>query len=399
MNRNAHFLASFALLASFAASAFGQVQWVIEGGAFRPAVQAGQVGAVGGASGTTAQRPSAPFLNDSRWNTTTGKWEVYNGSTWINHQGYDADLDTWAGVTPGTGIATALAVNVGTAGAPVILNGAGGTPSSVTLTNGTGLPIATGVSGLGTGIATFLATPTSANLAAALTDEVGNNALAFSNSPQFTNAAFVDGAHQLRINASDSGNYGRITGGLSNGDTLNLDGNPVGNSQVVIDDWAYFSDVTKTLTLNGAIELGHASDTTIARSDAGQITVEGLPVILDLGCSEVDTSQTTTSGTPVDLATADSVSFTLPAAATVEIFGDVEVSNNVPAALAYLTIDIDGADSKTKYQTCDTATGLYPHTILHRAQLSAGPHTVKLQHATNAGTLTVRSRTLTCKQM
>ena len=41
----------------------------------------------------------------------------------------------------GTGIATALAVNVGSAGAPVTFNGAGGTPSSLTLTNATGLPV------------------------------------------------------------------------------------------------------------------------------------------------------------------------------------------------------------------------------------------------------------------
>lgn len=57
-------------------------------------------------------------------------------------QAYDADLTTWAGVTPGTGVATALAVNVGTAGAPVINGGALGTPSSGTLTNCTGLPLA-----------------------------------------------------------------------------------------------------------------------------------------------------------------------------------------------------------------------------------------------------------------
>lgn len=42
----------------------------------------------------------------------------------------------------GTGVATALAVNVGSAGAPVVLNGALGTPSSGTLTNATGLPAA-----------------------------------------------------------------------------------------------------------------------------------------------------------------------------------------------------------------------------------------------------------------
>lgn len=55
-----------------------------------------------------------------------------------NVQAYDADLTTWAGVTPGTGVATALAVNVGSAGAPVLFNGAGGTPSSIVLTNATG---------------------------------------------------------------------------------------------------------------------------------------------------------------------------------------------------------------------------------------------------------------------
>lgn len=47
----------------------------------------------------------------------------------------DADLATWATITPGTGVGTALAVNVGTAGAFVTNGGALGTPSSGTLTN------------------------------------------------------------------------------------------------------------------------------------------------------------------------------------------------------------------------------------------------------------------------
>jgi hypothetical protein len=60
-----------------------------------------------------------------------------------------------------------------------------GTPSAATLTNATGLPVATGISGLGTGVATFLATPSSSNLAAALTDEAGSGTVAFTNSPTF----------------------------------------------------------------------------------------------------------------------------------------------------------------------------------------------------------------------
>ena len=61
-----------------------------------------------------------------------------------------------------------------------------GTPSAGTLTNATGLPISTGVSGLGTGVATFLGTPSSANLAAAVTGETGSGALVFATSPTLT---------------------------------------------------------------------------------------------------------------------------------------------------------------------------------------------------------------------
>lgn len=57
----------------------------------------------------------------------------------------------------GTGVATALGVNVGSAGAPVVNGGALGTPSSGTLTSATGLPVSTGISGLGTNVATALA--------------------------------------------------------------------------------------------------------------------------------------------------------------------------------------------------------------------------------------------------
>jgi len=61
-----------------------------------------------------------------------------------------------------------------------------GTPQSATLTNATGLPISTGVSGLATGAATFLATPSSANFSALLTDETGTGLNVFATSPTLT---------------------------------------------------------------------------------------------------------------------------------------------------------------------------------------------------------------------
>lgn len=66
-----------------------------------------------------------------------------------------------------------------------------GTPSAATLTSATGLPVASGISGLATGAATFLATATSANLAALLTDETGTGASVFGTSPTVTTPNIV----------------------------------------------------------------------------------------------------------------------------------------------------------------------------------------------------------------
>lgn len=59
------------------------------------------------------------------------------------------------------------------------------TPASITLTNATGLPVGS-ITGLGTGVGTFLASPTSVNLAAAVTGETGTGGLVFAVSPTFT---------------------------------------------------------------------------------------------------------------------------------------------------------------------------------------------------------------------
>jgi hypothetical protein len=84
----------------------------------------------------------------------------------------------------GTGVTTSTGTtNVVLSNSPTLVTPALGTPSAAVLTNATGLPISTGVSGLGTGVATLLATPSSANLASAITDETGSGALVFATSP------------------------------------------------------------------------------------------------------------------------------------------------------------------------------------------------------------------------
>lgn len=113
----------------------------------------------------------------------------------------DGDL---SGSTLGTGVQTALGVNIGSAGAPVLFNGAGGTPTSLTLTNATGLPH-TSITGLGSGVATWWATPSSANLAAALTNETGTGVAVFGTSPTFTTSILLAGATSGNITlASDA---------------------------------------------------------------------------------------------------------------------------------------------------------------------------------------------------
>jgi hypothetical protein len=102
--------------------------------------------------------------------------------------GLGANVATFLATPTAANLASAVTDETGSgnlvfATSPTLVTPILGTPTSGTLTNATGLPISTGVSGLGTGVATFLATPSSANLLAALTDETGTGANVFATSP------------------------------------------------------------------------------------------------------------------------------------------------------------------------------------------------------------------------
>jgi hypothetical protein len=270
----------------------------------------------------------------------------------------------------GTGVYDALAVAIGSAGAPVLFNGAGGTPSSLTLTNATGLPtaglvddavtlakmapgtagnlitydasgnpavVATGTAGQvltsnGAGAAPTMQTlsgggnaltsnplsqfaaTTSAQLAGVISDETGSGALVFGNSPTLVTPNLGTPSAATLTNATGLPLAG-ITGSTSA---------PLGV---------------------GSLEVGHASDTTLARSSAGNLTVEGnllyraggsfvgLPAEYSVALS--DESTALTAGTA-------KVTFRMPFAMTLAA---VRASVNTAPTGSTLVVDINESGS------------------------------------------------------
>jgi hypothetical protein len=101
---------------------------------------------------------------------------------------YAAGMQTFLSTPSSANLRAAMTDETGTGllvfnNTPTLITPILGVPTSGTLSNCTGLPIGTGVSGLAANVATFLATPSSANLATALTDETGTGSAVFANTP------------------------------------------------------------------------------------------------------------------------------------------------------------------------------------------------------------------------
>ena len=143
-------------------------------------------------------------------NTENGIAVTYDDATGkINFDVNDPTL-TYTGDVTGSGTVTnlgntSIALTLGTSGVtagtynnsatavtPITVDAKGrvtATGSAVTIT-----PAVGSISGLGSGVSAFLATPTSANLATAVTDETGSGSLVFNTAPTFIGKVAFDSA-------------------------------------------------------------------------------------------------------------------------------------------------------------------------------------------------------------
>lgn len=242
--------------------------------------------------GTAASWTSAnPTLaaGEFGFETDTGKAKIGNGVTAWNSLAYSitgADGDI-TGVTAGTGLSgggTSGTVTVsidasvtadlttgqtfsnktisGSANTLTNIANASLTNSSVTV-NGTSIalgasgtvtvPISTGVSGLGANVGTFLATPSSSNLAAAVTDETGSGALVFGTGPTLTDAKI-----NLGIDA-ETASYTAVIGN---------------NSQIVTMNNA--SANTFSIPTDAVVDFPVGAQITVLQIGAGQTTIQAV---------------------------------------------------------------------------------------------------------------------------
>jgi hypothetical protein len=172
-----------------------------------------------------------------------------------------------------------------------------GTPQSGVATNLTGLPLTTGVTGtlpvanggtgitsFGAGVATWLGTPSSANLAAAVTDETGTGALVFANSPTLVTPALGTPASGVVTNLTGTasininGTVGATTPAAGAFTTLNTSGAVVFNEAGANVDFRVESDtITHALFVQGSdgnVGIGTSSPSR-AGSGYGALDIRG----------------------------------------------------------------------------------------------------------------------------
>ena len=269
---------------------------------------------------------------------TNASWDAVSLST--------ADI---TGVLPvangGTGVSTSTGTgNTVLSTSPTLVTPALGTPASATLTNATGLPVASGISGLGTGIATFLATPSSANLAAALTDETGTGAAVFATSPTLVTPALGTPASGVMTNVTGTA-AGLTAGNVTTNANLTGDVTSVGNATSIAAGVIVNADInasagivdTKLATIATALKVSNSATTAVSTNTASAIVARDASGNFSAGT--VTAALTGNASTATALATGRTIAITGDLAYTSPSF---DGTGNVTAAGTLATVATAG---------------------------------------------------------
>ena len=255
---------------------------------------------------------------------------------------------------------TTVPTQTGTGGpvlsiSPTLVTPILGTPTSGTLTNCTGLPVATGIANLGTGVATFLTTPSSLNLKTVVTDETGSGLLVFNTSPTFVTPILGTPTSGTLTNCTGLPNAGLVNSTISgvalgsnlNTLTMSVSGTGLSGSAT------YNGSAISTFTVTSNATNTNTVSTIVARDASGNFSAGTITAGLSGNASTASTLQTArniqgvsfngsaditvvTAGTGITVTgTAVSIPQAVATTSTVQ-FGKIGVGVS-PTALLHLT--------------------------------------------------------------
>jgi hypothetical protein len=273
---------------------------------------------------------------------------------------------------------------------PVIAFNAQGQATSVT--NTTVTPAVGSITGLGTGVATWLATPSSANLAAAVSDETGSGSLVFATSPTLVTPI---------LGTPTSGNFstGTFTWPTFNQNTTgtaakatNLAGGAVGNVpyQSAADTTTFLATGTngQVLTLASGVPSWATPTTGTVTSVSGTGTVNGITLTGTVTSSGSLTLGGTLGSIANSQLTNSSITFGATAAAlgtTVSGFNAVTIGATTASTGAFTVLSTSSTTSTTPvlgYNASNTnlalggtVSGTYLQAVMQNKSGTAGAST------------------------